>query len=223
MSINASELEFIINKSRLLNNDQYYEEELEEIIVLMEEESKLNRKDIFDLIINEDAKFIFSDFGVVWTFIDKYDFDNIDILKQKYKDYAKWQKQEIQNKADNEKQEIQNKADNEKQEIQNKADNEKQEIQNKADNEKQEIQNKADNDRGEINKKLNELNGNIFLRFINAEWEDDKIKFIIKKNMIDEVKLTNEKINELFDIVELKFEPENNDEIKGLPLAQLDW
>ena len=83
MNITTKEFELIINKSRLLNNDEYLEKDLEEIMILMEDDSKLNRNNIYDLIINENCEKLFDNFGIVWTFIDKFDFDNILILKQK--------------------------------------------------------------------------------------------------------------------------------------------
>jgi hypothetical protein len=85
MTITYTELELIVNKSNLLNNETYSEAELEEYMVIMEDEAKLNRNEIFNLIINEDVELLFNNFGVVWTFIDKFDFDNINTLKQKYK------------------------------------------------------------------------------------------------------------------------------------------
>jgi predicted DNA-binding protein (UPF0251 family) len=101
MNISGGEIELIINKSRLLNNNTYSENELEQYMVIMEDESQLHRNDIFNLIIKEESKYIFNNFGIVWTFIDKYDFDNIDILKQKYKDYAENKKKEEQEKITN--------------------------------------------------------------------------------------------------------------------------
>ena len=103
MNITTKELELIINISRLLNNDQYLEKDLEEIIVLMEDETKLNRNEIYDLIINENTEKLYDNFEIVWTFIDKYDFDNILTLKQKYKEYCLNRIKENQNKVDNDK------------------------------------------------------------------------------------------------------------------------
>jgi hypothetical protein len=82
MSINTTELELVMNKSKLLDNETCSDEDLEEIMVLMENDSQLNRKDIFDLIIKEDISFIFNIFGVVWTFLDQYNplLKNLDLL-----------------------------------------------------------------------------------------------------------------------------------------------
>ena len=178
MCTTNTEIKLIISKSMLLNNDNYDEIQLEEKMVIFEKEINLNRKDIYDLIINENINKLFDNFGIVWTFINKYDFNNIETLKQKYEKYCC--------------------------------------------NEKIKIQNKANNEKEEINIKINELNGNILLKYLGVQWIGNKSKLVIEKGMIDKIKIVEQKIKDLVDIVCINFIPNNDNEIKGLPLTHLD-